>query len=342
MSKLFYISFCFAFCFQTTAFASSGKTTDFTIVYGIIALVSLVTLLGYYFIIKQKSRWLTLLFSAVFVINTGYWLLSISSDLNFALWANRIAYLGSVCLPFTMYMIIARVCKTEPGKKVVAILSLVSVLVFLIAASPGYCRIYYEDVSYEVVDGMAILAKSYGPLHFVYLLYLAVYFFAMIVTIAYAILTKRIESGSFAVCLLCAVAVNIAVWFVEQMADFKFEYLSMSYIITEIFLLNMYVVFNENVTLAEKLSSQRNVTSEKKENIVEKELMDYVIENIPRLTPTEKRIYNLYCAGKTTTEVMEELGIKETTLKFHNSNIYGKLGVKSKKQLLECVRLIDA
>ena len=70
--------------------------------------------------------------------------------------------------------------------------------------------------------------------------------------------------------------------------------------------------------------------------------MDYVIENIPRLTPTEKRIYNLYCAGKTTTEVMEELGIKETTLKFHNSNIYGKLGVKSKKQLLECVRLIDA
>jgi DNA-binding CsgD family transcriptional regulator len=31
---------------------------------------------------------------------------------------------------------------------------------------------------------------------------------------------------------------------------------------------------------------------------------------------------------------MEQLNIKENTLKFHNKNIYGKLGVSSRKQLI--------
>ena len=35
-----------------------------------------------------------------------------------------------------------------------------------------------------------------------------------------------------------------------------------------------------------------------------------------------------------TKEVLAELDIKENTLKFHNKNIYGKLGVSSRKQLV--------
>jgi len=32
---------------------------------------------------------------------------------------------------------------------------------------------------------------------------------------------------------------------------------------------------------------------------------------------------------------MNTLNIKENTLKYHNKNLYGKLGVSSRKQLLE-------
>ena len=71
------------------------------------------------------------------------------------------------------------------------------------------------------------------------------------------------------------------------------------------------------------------------------ELAQNVCDNIASLTPTEKKIYDMYCLNKKTKEVIDELGIKESTLKFHNSNIYGKLGVKSKKQLLECVRYLN-
>ena len=39
---------------------------------------------------------------------------------------------------------------------------------------------------------------------------------------------------------------------------------------------------------------------------------------------------------------MSGLNIKETTLKYHNRNIYGKLGVSTRKELLELEKHIRA
>lgn len=43
-----------------------------------------------------------LVFTSIFVVNTGYFILSISKSLEMALWANRIAYLGSAMLPWQL------------------------------------------------------------------------------------------------------------------------------------------------------------------------------------------------------------------------------------------------
>ncbi len=52
------------------------------------------------------------------------------------------------------------------------------------------------------------------------------------------------------------------------------------------------------------------------------------------LTPTESHIYKLYMEGKKTKDVMAELNITENTLKFHNRNLYSKLGVATRKELI--------
>ena len=59
-----------------------------------------------------------------------------------------------------------------------------------------------------------------------------------------------------------------------------------------------------------------------------------MLDNLYRLTPTERRIYELYLEGKSTRTIMIDLNITENTLKYHNKNLYGKLGVSSRKQLL--------
>ncbi|MBQ3077765.1 MAG: helix-turn-helix transcriptional regulator, partial [Clostridia bacterium] len=58
------------------------------------------------------------------------------------------------------------------------------------------------------------------------------------------------------------------------------------------------------------------------------------LENLGRLTETERTVFVCYLEGKGTKEIMAQMGIKENTLKYHNKNIYSKLGVTSRKELL--------
>ena len=63
-------------------------------------------------------------------------------------------------------------------------------------------------------------------------------------------------------------------------------------------------------------------------------------ENLSKLTPTERMIYDLYLAGRSTKEVLAEMNIKENTLKYHNKNIYSKLGVSSRRELVRIAGML--
>lgn len=52
------------------------------------------------------------------------------------------------------------------------------------------------------------------------------------------------------------------------------------------------------------------------------------------LTAKENEIFHLYLEGKSTKEILELCDISENTLKYHNRNIYSKLGINSRRQLL--------
>lgn len=52
------------------------------------------------------------------------------------------------------------------------------------------------------------------------------------------------------------------------------------------------------------------------------------------LTEKEREVFELYLSGKTPKEIAPLLNIQESTLKYHNHNLLGKLGVSSRKQML--------
>ena len=75
---------------------------------------------------------------------------------------------------------------------------------------------------------------------------------------------------------------------------------------------------------------------------VDQKQIDLFLTGLEHLTQTEKRIFDAYIARFTTKEVLASLNIKENTLKFHNKNIYSKLGVSSRKELLEIYKQMKA
>lgn len=330
-----------------------SKTANMSAIYVVTSVLSFALLLCYTFFIKKKEVWFLVLFSAVTVVNIGYLSISLSATLQNALFSNRIAYLGSVFLPVSMLMTILRICKIKLNKWLVAAILSVSAVVFLIAASPGYLDIYYKEVSLLTIGGATVLDKVYGPLHSVYLYYLATHFLGMIGIVIFARISKRIQSSAYAVIILCSVMINIGVWLMEQLVNIEFEVLSVSYIASELFLLGVSFMIQENSiknsliisgqTPKEDCKAVANMSSntESLENELAKKLKEqyeYLCSRLYTLTPTEKEIYNLYINGSGIKDVMAALNIKENTVKYHNRNIYSKLGVKSRKQLIEIVK----
>lgn len=329
--------------------AVGEKAASLSIIYGAAAVLSLLLLIGCLFLVRKKKTWFVLLFSSVLVVNIGYTFLSVSTCLEMALLANRISYLGSVFLPMAMLMIILNITNTKCKKWVSISLFVLSVIVFLIAASPGILPIYYKEVSFAVVNGVSTLVKVYGPLHPLYLFYLLGYFAAMVTVIIRASIKKTFDATSHAVIAAIAVFVNIGVWFIEQISDIDFEFLSVSYIISELFLLGVHMVMNENQRLRALVQQKEdallamNVPEEPQSFAgVSMEARECFARGLETLTSQERQIYEAYLNGIPTKEIMSSLNIKENTLKFHNKNLYGKLGVSSRKQLLEVYRAIKA
>ncbi len=308
--------------------AEGNKASDLSVVYGVTAALSLLLLAGCAFAVKKREPWYLVLFSSVLVVNAGYFALAMSGNLSQALMANRLAYLGSVFLPLSMWMIILHVTKIRFPKWVTGLLMGMAILMFLITASPGILPVYYREVTFREIDGAGTLIKVYGPLHSLYPVYLFGYFAAMVATIVYATVQDKIRSTAYAAILAIAVFVNIGVWLAEQLVKINFEILSVSYIISECFLLGLYFLEKEKQPGADPVQEAQ---PEEKADPVQMELF---LAGLERLTPKERALFDRYVAGIATAQIMEELNIKENTLKFHSKNLYGKLGVSSRKQLM--------
>lgn len=307
-----------------------------SILYILAAICSFLMLVVYIALIRKKYTWVLVLFTSICVVNVGYFALSISKTLSEALLANRIAYLGSVFLPISMLLIIINSTNLKCPKWLWVPLFGLGVAVFFVAASPGYSDIYYKNVVLITVDGVSVLDKEYGAWHIIYPIYLIGYFTVMITAVIYAAIKKKNASSIQSIMLLSSVLVNICVWSLEQFMDLKFEFLAISYIITELFLIGVCIIIQETEKriqlVKEQFSSQQSVKKDVADEFPQ-QVIDIFKQGINELTQTEKLIFDLYIAGKNTKEILEKMNIKENTLKYHNKNIYSKLGVSSRKEL---------
>ena len=311
-------------------------------VYGIAMAVSLIMTGVYYRIDKRHDKWLGLLFASVAVCDIGYFLLSLSSTLDAALWSNRIAYLGSVFLPFSLLMMIMNLSRFTHTKWLPKILVAVNTVMFFVAASGGILPIYYKEVTLEFVNGYSVLIKEYGPLHPIYKVFLFTYFAAMVAVIAYTAIKKTVVSSKHTVFLAFVVIGNIAIWLVENMIHSSFEFLSISYIVTEGMILFLYSILQDyGLTEAVKKAEEPPVQhSEPIEAI--KSFSNEQIESIMKswaavdtLSQREKEVLRFLLENKKRKVIADTLFVTESTIKKHTAAIYRKLETANRTELFD-------
>lgn len=211
-----------------------------SLAYGIIALISLCMVGVCVALDKKRDIWLLLVFVSVSFCNLGYFMLSVSQGLGEALNSNSLSYLGCVFLPFFILMMVLRFCGMKRAKPLMLTLVIMGVVMLGITTSPSILPIYYSSVDIEIINGTTKLIREYGPLHIMYYVYLIGYMVSMVVIAIYAIAKKKIKSHLHTILLLCTVFCNVLIWIVEQFLPRGFEWLSVSYILTECLILAIY------------------------------------------------------------------------------------------------------
>ena len=247
-----------------------------------------------------------------------------------------------------MLLIIYEVCQLRKRRWLTWVLTGISVAVVALAASGDWLGLYYRSVSLEVINGTTHLVKEYGPLHGLYALYLAGYVLLMLLCIGYAAKTKRLSSPKYTIFLLVTVLLNVGVWLVEQAIVEEFEFLSVSYMITEVLLLLIYnmlcdygIIRPEIGILSVQMLTQLN-TRQVDPNALPPGMEDMFrsfAKKAQSLTAAERRILDYYIDGHDIAEIPELAFISIHTVKKHNRSIYQKLEIASRDELMLYIEL---
>ena len=302
--------------------------------YAIMTVIATVLLVGYCALLRNRNSWLLLLYICVTIVNVGYLLLALSKNLEFAIFANDIVYLGSVFLSMSMLLTIVRLCGFEIKKKLVIGLTIAGAIMFALVATAGILPWYYKEVSLVFVDGAAKLEKEYGILHPVYLLYLLTYFAAMVACIIRSIRKKVIASQRHAALLAVIVLGNIAVWLVEKFIPWNFEFLSVSYLFSEIILLGIYWMMQDYVRL--DLVPKPQPSAADGAVLPIEEQVEKILSHLSpgeTLSARERQILEMILENKKRKEIADLLCLSENTIKTYTRTLYSKTGVGSREEL---------
>ena len=310
-----------------------------TIGYTICLIAAVGLLIAYLLMVKDKEFWLTMLYISIAVVNLGYLLISLANTVGFALFANDVAYLGSVFLSAFMFLTIIRLCGFEIKKAHVITCVSLGVVMFAIVVSSPMLPLYYKSVDIKMIDGAAKLVKEYGVLHPFYMVYLLGYFAAMIGTIIHSVRKKKMAKPKLAGFIAAVVFSNLLMWLFEKLVNWEYEFLSVTYIASELLLLLVYWMMQDYVhkddipvfTPAESEQLGIDIATMPMDVKIGKVLL--CLKNGETLAPREREVLELILQYKKRREIAEIMYVSESSVKLYTRTLYSKLGVSCREEL---------
>ena len=309
--------------------------------YGVLFILS-VLLIPLYFICINKRKeeyWLLVLIICVSFVNLGYLLISLSQTIEFALFSNKVAYLGQVFIPMSMLMIISKLCGFKFNKFSTILLTFFALIMFGIICTAGYTDWYYTNAYIDNYAGATVLHKEYGFLHPTNLIYVSLYFLGMAFILCFSLKNKKRACQKQATAMLIIVLGNILMWLVQKVVPWNFELLSITYLMSAgsflfvTIMLQDYVHINDIPIYSPKEQEKLGVDilTMSMEEKIRKVL--YFVKDGELLCTREREILEFILANKKRKEIAAELFLSENTIKTYTRTLYSKLGVTCREEL---------
>lgn len=139
---------------------------------------------------KYYDNNISIIFILVPVINLGYAFLAHSQDLNSAIIALKITFIGCF-LVFFVTMSMINFCELKKTQLIKISLGIVNTGLFILSLTIGHINLFYRSLSMVEENGKYILVKEFGPGHTVFVCAMAAYIFVWFGVIIYSLLKKK-------------------------------------------------------------------------------------------------------------------------------------------------------
>lgn len=199
--------------------------------YAVFFILSIVLLLIVVSSGSEHSIHQSILVALMAIANGGYLALALSDNLQEAILANKLCYVGGVFMPMVFFLVICEVCGVKIPYMFTLLLYGLQFLLFMIVCTIGYSTVYYKTVEYHLENGVAYLTKTYGPLHVFNPLSMICYILAGTVLVIRGMMQRSRVSFKNMLILISAMGISAFCFGLERFMGWTLELMPAVYVI---------------------------------------------------------------------------------------------------------------
>lgn len=174
----------------------------------------------------------------------GRYLLSVSGNLEIAILANKILYVGACFIIPTIIIMLVQFCGLKMHNIIRYFLYLFAAIIYLFVLTIGHNGLYYENVELGYKNGYHYLIKDYGPAHTIYPLYMVICVLFLIYYLFKAIKKRRLISIRI-VMTVCLFGIAIVLcYMMERILQTTIGWLSIGYLMVIVIMTHLFNRFN--------------------------------------------------------------------------------------------------
>ena len=207
----------------------------YVLYYDILFVCSILFLLIYvYMWHKHFDITFTVVFTLIPLSCLGYAMFYHSENIQEAVLATKILYLGGSFLQYFLMLSIFNLCKIEVGKWLRKILFFFCTFLYISVLSIGKLPLFYKDLSFHIEDGIPVLTRSYGMVHTLFYVHLAAFFFISFAAILYSYFKKMQVSRTIIYLLFLPDVISILSYVAGRSISHKMEFIPLAYAFAEV------------------------------------------------------------------------------------------------------------
>ena len=201
--------------------------------YTVLAVLALINLVIFLFSMDEKKlNYYCVMISLVFVLsNWGYLALTISGNLQEAILAKKVTYLGGCFLPLLILFVVCALCNFHIAKWLQMFLFMFSFAIYAMVLTIGYNDFYYTNISLDTIGNATVIVPEYGIGHTFFYVILYGYMVVEIIILVYSFIKKNTVSRKNLWALIVMEIITTIVFLVGRKISVKLEVMPLLWVI---------------------------------------------------------------------------------------------------------------